>query len=185
MSVVFLFSLILISFIYTKHSYAASIDVGTCTCNKSSFISCTNTDKGKGCASGYAPFCNFSFGASCGCTCVGQLTQSDVWCGGDTNEYKVINTAIGCIPVGETDFLNTIIGWAIGIGSGVAFLLIVYSGFMIMTSSGSPERLQAGRELLTAAIAGLILLIFSVFILKFIGVDIFGLCKFGFGTCTI
>lgn len=49
-----------------------------------------------------------------------------------------------------------------------------------MTASGDPERLKAGQELLTSAIAGLILLIFSIFILKFIGIDILGLGSFGF-----
>jgi hypothetical protein len=96
-----------------------------------------------------------------------------------------ISTAIGCIPVlganGTTDFLTWILRWAVGVGSGIAFLLILYAGFMIMTSAGNPERLKAGQELLTSAISGLILLIFSVFILKFIGVDILGLCNFGFG----
>ena len=96
-----------------------------------------------------------------------------------------ISTAIGCIPVlganGTTDFLTFILRWAVGIGGGIAFLLILYAGFMIMTSSGNPERLKAGQELLTSAISGLILLIFSVFILKFIGVDILGLGAFGFG----
>lgn len=41
-----------------------------------------------------------------------------------------------------------------------------------MTSSGDPNKLKAGQELLTAAISGIIMLIFSVFILKVIGVDI-------------
>jgi hypothetical protein len=71
----------------------------------------------------------------------------------------------------------------VGIGSGIAFLLIVYAGFLIMTAAGNPERLKAGQELMTSAISGLILLVFSIFVLKFIGVDILGLCKFGFGTC--
>ena len=52
---------------------------------------------------------------------------------------------------------------------------------MVMTSQGVPDRLKAGQELLTSAISGLIMLIFSVFILKFIGVDILGLGSFGFG----
>jgi hypothetical protein len=79
------------------------------------------------------------------------------------------------------EFLSDILRWAVGIGGGIAFLLILYAGFMIMTASGNPERLKAGQELLTSAISGLILLIFSVFILKFIGVDILGLDAFGFG----
>lgn len=87
-----------------------------------------------------------------------------------------INTAIGCIPVGDTNsFMGWILGWAIGVGGGIAFLLIVYASIMIMTSQGMPDRLKAGQELLTSAISGLIMLIFSVFILKFIGIDILGL----------
>ena len=68
-----------------------------------------------------------------------------------------------------------------GVGSGIAFMLSLYAGFMVMTSAGNPERLKAGQELLTSAIGGLILLIFSVFILKFIGIDILKLCNLGFG----
>lgn len=96
---------------------------------------------------------------------------------------KSINSAIGCIPILDTKeaFLSFVLKWAVGIGGGIAFLLIIYAGFMIMTSAGNPERLKAGQELLTSAISGLILLIFSVVILKIIGVDILGLCKFGFG----
>lgn len=78
-------------------------------------------------------------------------------------------------------FLSSILKWAVGIGGGIAFLLILYAGFMIMTSAGNPERLKAGQELITSAISGLILLIFSIFILKFIGIDILGLNSFGFG----
>ena len=88
-----------------------------------------------------------------------------------------ISTAIGCIDVlgGQTTFLTELLRWAVGIGGGIAFLLIVYAGFMIMTATGNPERLKAGQELLTSAISGLILLIFSLFILNFIGVNILGI----------
>lgn len=94
-----------------------------------------------------------------------------------------INTAIGCINVLGTpeQFLGQILKWAIGVGGGIAFLLIVYASFMIMTSGGNPERLKAGQELLTSAISGIILLVFSIFILNFIGVDILGLNQWGFG----
>lgn len=94
-----------------------------------------------------------------------------------------LNTAIGCINILEDidTSMGGILGLAIGIGGGIAFLLILYAGFMIMTSQGNPDRLKAGQELLTSAISGLILLIFSVFILRFIGVDILKLENFGFG----
>ena len=110
--------------------------------------------------------------------------------GGGTDAAKCddgtvgIQTAIGCFhvlnPTPET-FLGEILKWAVGVGAGIAFLLILYAGFMIMTSAGNPERLKAGQELLTSALSGLILLVLSIFVLKFIGVDILGLGKFGFG----
>lgn len=101
------------------------------------------------------------------------------WC--DPGTKKFLNSAIGCIPIltDETSLMGWILSWAIGIGGGIAFLLIVYAGFMIMTSAGNPERIKAGQELLTSAIAGLIMLIFSIFILKIIGVDILGIPGFG------
>ncbi len=87
-----------------------------------------------------------------------------------------VDTAIGCIPVSDTNsFMGWILGWSIGVGGGIAFLLIAYASIMVMTSQGDPARLKAGQELLTSAISGLIMLIFSVFILKFIGIDILGL----------
>lgn len=95
------------------------------------------------------------------------------------NDGQGINTAIGCIPITNTNlFIGFILRWAIGIGGGIAFLLIVSAAFTIMTSQGNPERLKAGQELLTSAIAGLIMLIFSVFILRVIGVDILKLPGF-------
>ena len=89
-------------------------------------------------------------------------------CGGNG-----VDTAIGCIPINDqTELVGFFLRWAIGIGGGVAFLLLIFAGFQIVTSSGNPERLKAGQQLLISAISGLILLIFSVFILKTIGVDI-------------
>jgi hypothetical protein len=95
-----------------------------------------------------------------------------------------LRTAIGCIPVlegGINGLLIFLLRWAVGIGGGIAFLLIIYAGFMVMTAQGNPERLKAGQELLTSAISGIILLIFCVIVLKFIGVDVLGLDAFGFG----
>ncbi|OGM21160.1 hypothetical protein A2714_03100 [Candidatus Woesebacteria bacterium RIFCSPHIGHO2_01_FULL_38_9] len=82
-------------------------------------------------------------------------------------------TAIGCIPItNKNDFAEFILGWAIGIAGGIAFLLIIYAAFLVITSAGNPQRLQAGKELLTAAISGLLLLLFGVYILRLIGVRI-------------
>lgn len=91
-----------------------------------------------------------------------------------------ISTAIGCIPYGDPNtFAGWFLKWAIGIAGGIAFLMIIFSGFQIMTSSNNPQQLQTGRELLTAAVSGLILIIFSVFLLNLIGVGILGIPGLG------
>lgn len=86
-----------------------------------------------------------------------------------------IDTAIGCIPIEQQGMITFLLRWAIGIAGGIAFILIIIASFQIMTSQGDPKRLQAGKELLSSAIMGLILLIFSAFILRVIGVDILGI----------
>lgn len=86
---------------------------------------------------------------------------------------KGIPTAIGCINVeSPTEFVKSILGLAIGIGGGIAFLLMLFGAFQIMTSQGDPERLKAGKELIGSALAGLLMIIFSVFLLQLIGVQI-------------
>jgi hypothetical protein len=44
---------------------------------------------------------------------------------------------------------------------------------------GNPQRLNAGKEMLTAAIIGLLLLLFGVFALRLIGVNILGIPGLG------
>jgi hypothetical protein len=87
-------------------------------------------------------------------------------------------TAIGCISTNPTDLLGKIVGLAMGIAGGIAFLLMLFGGFQIMTSAGNPEQLNAGRELIVSAITGLLLIIFSIFLLQFIGVNIIGIPGF-------
>jgi len=98
-------------------------------------------------------------------------------CGaGSRFSMNYINTAIGCIPINNfEDFVGFFTKWGVGIGGGIAFFLLLYGAFQVMTSAGDPKRLQAGQELLSATISGLIFIIFSVFILRFIGVDILGI----------
>lgn len=114
-----------------------------------------------------------SSGQKCCLRGQGVLAEPESPLGGGNCGPSGLNTAIGCVPVNDsTSLLSFILRWGMGIGGGIAFVLIVVAGFQITTSSGDPKRLQAGRELLTAAIMGLVLLIFSAFILRLIGVDI-------------
>ena len=91
-----------------------------------------------------------------------------------------VNTALGCIPIQGTAFIDAILRWGVGIGGGIAFLLMVYAGFLTVTSGGDPKRVAAGRELLTAAVSGLILIVLSVILLNFLGINILNLGNLGF-----
>lgn len=98
---------------------------------------------------------------------------TDLLCG------EGINTAVGCIRVGRPqDFAEDILKWTMGIAGLVAMLFIVYAGFLILTSSGNPKQVAAGKELLTAAVSGLVLLVMSAFLLNFIGVEVLNLPNF-------
>ncbi len=91
-----------------------------------------------------------------------------------------VHTAIGCIPIGNmTSMTVAVLGFAAGIGGGITLLMIIAGGFIILTSSGNPEKLQTGKEIITNAIAGLLLILFSAVVLRVIGVDILQIPGFG------
>lgn len=93
-----------------------------------------------------------------------------------------VNTALGCLAAGNpAKMVSQLLGWGAIVGAGIAFLMIVFAGIQIVLAGGDPKKVQAARELITSAIAGLFLIIFSVLLLNFIGVKILGLNSFGFG----
>lgn len=85
-----------------------------------------------------------------------------------------IQTAIGCIPTDLDAFAGFILERGIYLGILVAILLIIISGYGIISSTGDPERLAEAKSRLTAAIAGLLFLLFSVIILRIIACNIIG-----------
>jgi len=92
---------------------------------------------------------------------------------------KGINTAIGCLPYLEINpFIITLLQWALGIAGGTALTLIIFASFQIAVSRGNPETFNAGKELFASALAGIIFLIFSVYLLRLIGYDILKLPGF-------
>jgi hypothetical protein len=89
-----------------------------------------------------------------------------------------IETAIGCIPTNPVELIKGIVRFSIGIGGGIALLMMIIGSFQMMTSAGNPERLNGGKDRFTNAIIGLLVIIFSVFLLRVIGVDILGLDQY-------
>lgn len=85
---------------------------------------------------------------------------------------KKIDTQFGNIPTDVANFVQWVLSFILGIAGGIVTLLIIVSGYRLMTSQGNPEKVQAAREQLTSAIVGLLFIIFSLFILQLITVDI-------------
>lgn len=102
--------------------------------------------------------------------------QAKCW---DCQNLGKLWTAIGCIP---TDFSLILKDYVfvngLGIAGGIAFLYFLYGVFLIMTSSGVAEKITEGREIIISALSGLLLIIFSIFLLRVIGVDILRLPGF-------
>jgi len=93
---------------------------------------------------------------------------------------KGVWTAIGCV---YSDFSKTIkeviFPVAIGFAGLISLGCIIFASFTMQTSAGDPEKVKKAQELITSCIAGLIVVIFSVFILRVIGVDILRIPEFG------
>lgn len=96
-------------------------------------------------------------------------------CDPDDKRGPGFKTAIGCIHTNPTELVKDFMKFGVGIGGGLAFLMMLLGAFQMLTSAGNPETLNAGKDRLTSAVIGLLFVIFSVLLLKIIGVDILGL----------
>ena len=84
-------------------------------------------------------------------------------------------TALGLIPTAPAELVKWILGWSIAMGGGLAVLLSIWGGVTIILAGGNPEKINEGKEIITSAISGILFILFSVFLLRFIGVDILGI----------
>lgn len=99
--------------------------------------------------------------------------------GGSETGTDGIWTAIGCIKRDPTEIVQNLLRVGLGMGGGVALLMILAAGFLFSISQGDPKRTGEAKELLTAAITGLLFIIFSVVILQFIGYTVLQIPGFG------
>lgn len=93
----------------------------------------------------------------------------------DTNTFGEggIWTGIGCVRTTFSSFISEVV-FRIGIGfAGLVSLgCIIYSAILLQVSQGNPEKIQEARDMIQSCIIGLLMIIFSTFILRLIGVDI-------------
>lgn len=89
-----------------------------------------------------------------------------------------VDTAIGPIQTNVAGLVKNVFSILLGLSGGTAILLIIAAGYQMITSQGNPEKVKEARERLTAAVVGLLFIIFSVAILQIIGVDILNIPGF-------
>lgn len=109
-------------------------------------------------------------------TCSGSGCPSGK--GVDCGDERSVQTAIGCISTTPEGLVKDILRFSTGIGGGIAFLLMIFGAFRMITSQGNPQELKEGQEIFTNAIIGLLFIIFSVLLMQIIGVNILNLPGF-------
>lgn len=101
--------------------------------------------------------------------CVGTVDPSP---NGEPAEQSRIWTAVGCVRVSGAGLTEDIVGLLLGVSGGIALLTILGGAFIFATSQGDTSKVKQGKEMITAAVMGIIFIIFSVIILDFIGVKL-------------
>lgn len=70
-------------------------------------------------------------------------------------------------PVGP--YIQKIVGIAAPIAVIACFILLVYGGYLLSSSSGNPDKIQEAKSIMTNAVIGLLVVLLSVVILLIIG----------------
>ena len=83
--------------------------------------------------------------------------------GGEGDDAPSVNKIIGRV-------INAVLGV---IGS-LALLMFVYGGITWMTSSGSPEKVKKGKDIIIWSVIGLAVIFFSYALVNFVIYDIIG-----------
>lgn len=119
------------------------------------------------------------FGAQAGnfqpfklCDKLGNSTEKSN-CSSCMSDNLHVWTGLGCFPVNIGALVSqTIIKLAVGLGGFMSFMVFVYGAFLVLTSAGDTERIQSGKKHISFALKGLLLIIFGVFILQIITINI-------------
>lgn len=90
----------------------------------------------------------------------------------DKHNGAAIWTAIGCIPTDRESIVLAFVRLAIGVSGGVVLLIILSAAFQIATSKGDPKAMEESQAMITNAIGGALFIIFSMVLVRSIGIDI-------------
>lgn len=81
-------------------------------------------------------------------------------------------TALGCLSTDITTLTVSLVTFLLGV-AGLFFLIqILISAFKLVTATGDPRAAQEAKERITSAVIALLFIIFSVTIMRFLGVSV-------------
>lgn len=84
-----------------------------------------------------------------------------------------VASAIGNLNVEQPQgFIAQLFSIILALGGVITLFLLIYAGYLLLTSGGDKQKVYHAREIITSALAGLLFIVFSVVILEVIGVDI-------------
>ena len=104
--------------------------------------------------------------------------QTKLACEPDENNNYKCHTAIGDISTTPEDFLQNVLKLVLGLAGGILLILIIINGYKLMTSQGDPEKIKEAREGIISAIAGILMIIFSLSLLTLLTKDVLGIPGF-------
>ena len=73
-------------------------------------------------------------------------------------------TVAGCVETNIGGFTNQSVRFFVGVVSGITFLIMLYGGFLILTSQGDSQKLYIGKKLLTSAVIAEFIVLFATFL---------------------
>lgn len=96
-------------------------------------------------------------------------------------QERAYYTVLGCFSTDPSGapFVKSILSIVFGMAGGIAFLAVLWGSAMVLTSAGDPLRLQGGKDIIVSSIFGILLIIFSVFLLRVVGYEILRIPGFG------
>ena len=88
--------------------------------------------------------------------------------------YGGFPSALGCMPMDKVErFLaEGVLGVGITFAGAFAVLCIIYGAIQFQLSGGESAKVQKAQKLITQCVVGLLIIIFSVFLLRFVGVNL-------------
>jgi len=109
--------------------------------------------------------------------CMGYVGSGNTWTL-DPTAAKGTWTAIGCINTTPEGIFVTLVRITLGVMGGVALLRLIYMGYLYQT--GDEGKIKQAREGVVSTLVGIIVVVFSVVILRIIGVNVLDVVPSGF-----